>query len=152
MVLEKKLATMPNDELTNTRYKTIKLSMERYIDLLNDKIIENIEQNMILKINQKDIMKLNENNRLQLDNLEGSLALTSEGTDEETKISEEIADIKKAIEENDTEISKIAENIEKNIKMKSFYKNQLLVLISSTHNFQTSDNVNMNVSLLSQTY
>lgn len=40
--------------------------MERYIDLLNDKIIENIEQNMILKINLKDIEKLNENNKAQV--------------------------------------------------------------------------------------
>jgi len=65
-VLEKKLASSPNDEITNSRYKTIKLSMERYIDHLNDKIIENIEQNMILKINLKDIMKLNENNHNQV--------------------------------------------------------------------------------------
>ncbi len=66
MLLEKKLSSNPNDELTNARYKTIKLSMERYIDILNEITIENIEQNMILKINLKEIMNLNENNKAQV--------------------------------------------------------------------------------------
>lgn len=122
--------------------------MERYIDHLNDKIIENIEHNMILKINLKDIQKLNENNKNQLEILESTKELTNEGTEEESKVNEEIEDIKKSIEDNEAEILKINENIEKNMSMKVFFKNQLMLLMATTHNFQTNENVNLNVCII----
>ncbi len=73
------------------------------------------------------------------------MILTKENSEEESKVKEEIADTKKAIEDNELEIQKINENIKKNVKMKVFFKNQLLILISNTHNFQSNENVSLNV-------
>lgn len=74
--------------------------------------------------------------------------MCNEGTEEEKKIIEEIDDMKKAIDDNEVEIKKYNENIEKNVHMKTFYKNQLLILISSSNTFQTNENVNLNVDYI----
>ena len=48
------------------KYYSIKNILEKYLELINDKLVENVEQNMIFKSNLKEITELNVNNQNQV--------------------------------------------------------------------------------------
>ena len=55
-----------NDTSLMQKYLYIKSILEKYLELINDKLVENVEQNMILKSNLKEITELNINNQNQV--------------------------------------------------------------------------------------
>ena len=64
--MEEQIEKSKNDTSLMQKYLFIKSILEKYLELINDKLIENVEQNMILKSNLKEITELNINNKNQV--------------------------------------------------------------------------------------
>ena len=64
--MEEQIEKSKNDTSLMQKYLFIKSILEKYLELINDKLIENVEQNMILKSNLKEITEININNKNQV--------------------------------------------------------------------------------------
>ena len=116
-----------NDEIIS-KYNSIKLIYDKYIEIINEKLVENIEQNMIFNFNIKEIAELNKTNIDKIKELE---QIKLEKGDKDEKISEEINYINKNILENNIQKEQIYESIKKNNKQKDDLKKALLTLLEN---------------------
>ena len=64
--LEEQIEKGKNDPSLMQKYLQVKSILEKYLELINDKLVENVEQNMILKSNLKEISELNFGNQNQV--------------------------------------------------------------------------------------
>jgi len=99
-----------------------------------------------LKFNLKEILELNLTNDNNLTNVKNQFdnihtqGITPDALEDEiTRLEEEMANIKKSIEENEAEKEKISNGLEKNIKVKKMLKKLLFKFISNTQMKEIKD-------------
>ena len=138
------------------KYLYIKSILEKYLELINDKLVENVEQNMILKSNLKEITELNINNQnqvkylyftqidllcLQKSNFENDLKIEENIANQREllKIYEEIDNINRIISDNNKTKESIMISLENTIKTKKKLKSTLLRMISNSKQAEITD-------------
>ena len=130
------------DDNLVSKYNSIKIIYEKFIEIINEKLVENIEQNMIYNFNIKEITELNKQNNDKVKDLEKQKL---EDGDKNGKISEEIIYTNKNINENNTQKEQIYESIKKNNEQKEELKKILINLMENK-----TDSMNKYIHILQE--
>ena len=130
------------DDNLVSKYNSIKIIYEKFIEIINEKLVENIEQNMIYNFNIKEITELNKQNNDKVKELEKQKL---EDGDKNGKISEEINYTNKNIVENNTQKEQIYESIKKNNEQKEELKKILINLMENK-----TDSMNKYIHILQE--
>ena len=130
------------DDNLVSKYNSIKIIYEKFIEIINEKLVENIEQNMIYNFNIKEITELNKQNNDKVKDLEKQKL---EDGDKNGKISEEINYTNRNIVENNTQKEQIYESIKKNNEQKEELKKILINLMENK-----TDSMNKYIHILQE--
>ena len=130
------------DDNLVSKYNSIKIIYEKFIEIINEKLVENIEQNMIYNFNIKEITELNKQNNDKVKELEKQKL---EDGDKNGKISEEINYTNKNIVENNSQKEQIYESIKKNNEQKEELKKILINLMENK-----TDSMNKYIHILQE--
>jgi len=128
------------DDNLVSKYNSIKIIYEKFIEIINEKLVENIEQNMIYNFNIKEITELNKQNNDKVKDLEKQKL-----EDDDVKIIEEINYTNKNIMENNTQKEQIYESIKKNNEQKEELKKILINLMENR-----TDSMNKYIHILQE--
>lgn len=120
-----------SDQLVHKKFTYIAEFLEKYSQILNERLMDNMETNLVIKCNIKEILELNEANLESLYNLKAQLDQCESNTESYESTCREILNIESTIEENKLIHSRLNQELANNVTTKNFFRNLILKINSA---------------------